>query len=115
MCRFKAAAELQQGGQDLSWGPSLGRGRKGNREGNNLGEGKDWGRARRAALQTQKREGRSGARGELAMGQWCDGAEIRSHGEEAGYSSRGSGEGPWRGQALIWNIEGAGLYEGGAS
>ena len=66
-------------------------------------------------MQTQKREGRSGERGELAMGQWCDGAEIRSHGEEAGYSSRGSGEGPWRGQALIWNIEGAGLYEGGAS
>lgn len=78
----------------------MGRGREGNREGDNLGEGKDWGRARRAALQTQKREGRSGARGELGMGQWCDRAEIRSHGEEAGYSSRGSGEGPWRGQAL---------------
>lgn len=85
--RFKAAAELQRGGQDLSWEPNLGRGREGNREGDNLGEGKDWGRAGRAALQTQKREGRSGARGELGMGQWYDRAEIRSHGEEVDYSS----------------------------
>ena len=35
--RFKAEAELQRGGQDKSWGPSLGRGREGNSEGGNLG------------------------------------------------------------------------------
>lgn len=48
------------------------------------------------------------------MGQWCDRAEITSHGEEVGYSSCGSGDGPWRGQALVWNIKGAGPTEGRA-
>lgn len=65
--RFKAAVELQRGGQDLSWGTSFGRGREGNREGDNLG----------SSMQTQKREGRRGQGVDWGWGNGVTGRKSR--------------------------------------